>query len=121
MYNEEVLTLLQQAAAKPLWKEIKPPIFMAEVGTKATGTWLQLYLYIENNRIREVRYRVLGSGYLIAVTEWANLFLTGVTLETAKALTATQIVAALALPEQRHYCARMVVEAVKNILTAVGF
>lgn len=116
MYNEVVLALLHQAAAKPLWPEETPGVFTAEVGAKDMGTWLQLYLYIENNTIREVRYRVLGSGYLIATVEWISTFLKGITVLATKDLRAKLIVEALALPEKYHYCARMVVEAVDNIV-----
>jgi len=120
MYNEAVLTLLQQAVAKPLWPDEMPGVFTAEVGAKEIGSWLQLYLYIENNTVREVRYRVLGSGYLIAAVEWLNIFLTGVKLSTAEALKAKLIVEALVLPQRYHYCARMVVEALNNIVRQYG-
>lgn len=120
MYNEVVLSLLQQAVAKPLWPDEMQGVFTAEVGAKDIGSWLQLYLYIENNTIHEVRYRVLGSGYLIAAVEWAKGFLTDLNILAAKELKAKLIVEALVLPERYHYCARMVVEAVNNIVRQYG-
>jgi NifU-like protein involved in Fe-S cluster formation len=116
MYNKQLLAYLHKAAAKPLWPEGTAQVFSSEVGIKDSGTWLQLCCHIEDNIIREVRYRVIGGGYLIATVEWANVFLTGKSLSTVKALDAKLIVEALALPPQRFYCAQMLVDAVMKIV-----
>ena len=115
MYNEQLLAYLHKAAAKPLWPEGTAQIFSSEVGSKDSGIWLKLCCQIEDNIIREVRYRVVGGGYLIAAAEWANAFLTGKNLSAAEALDAKLIVEALALPPQRFYCAQMIVDAVMKI------
>ncbi len=115
MYNEQLLAYLHQAMAKPLWPEGTARVFSSEVGIKDSGTWLKLCCHIENNIIREVRYRVIGSGYLIAAVECANVFLTGKDLSAAEALDAKLIIEALALPPQRFYCAQMIVDAVMKI------
>ncbi len=116
MYNEQILAYLHKAAARPLWSESTKQVFSGEVGIKDSGTWLKLSCHIEDNIIREVRYRVIGSGYLIATVEWVNEYLTGKSLSAAEALTAKLIVEALALPPQRFYCAQMLVDAVTKIM-----
>ena len=116
MYNEQIIAYLHKAAARPLWPEGTKQVFSSEVGIKDSGTWLKLCCHIEDNIIREVRYSVIGSGYLIATVEWANEYLTGKSLSAAEALTAKLIVEALALPPQRFYCAQMLVDAVMKIV-----
>ncbi len=115
MYNEQLLVYLSKAVARPLWPEGTKQVFSSEVGAKDSGIWFKLWCHIEDNIIHEVRYRVIGSGYLIATVEWANAFLTGENLNTAEALDAKIIVEALALPPQRFYCAQMIVDAVTKI------
>lgn len=116
MYNPQLLIFLQQAEAKPLWPEGMAGVFNAEVGTPESGVWIKLSLYIKDHIIHEIRYRVIGGGYLIATVEWVNTFLTEKTVSAAETLTAKMIVEALALPSQRFYCAQMVVEAVQKIM-----
>lgn len=116
MYNEQLLAYLHKAVAKPVWPEGTAGIFSSDVGAKESGAWIKLCLYIKDNTIHEVRYRVIGSGYLIATVEWANEFLTGKSLSEAEALNAKGIVDALALPPQRFYCAQMVMDAVMKIM-----
>lgn len=116
MYNEQILANLQKATAKPLWPEGTAGVFSAEVGAKESGAWIKLCLYIKDNTIHEVRYRIAGSGYLIATVEWANEYLTGKPLRTAEALDAKLIVEVLGLPPQRFYCAQMIVDAVMKIM-----
>lgn len=116
MYNEQLLAYLHKAIAKPLWAEGTAGVFSTEVGAKDSGAWLKLCLYIKDNTIHEVRYRVVGSGYLMATVEWVNGYLTAKSLSVVKALDAKLIVEALALPPQRFYCAQMIVEAVRKIM-----
>lgn len=116
MYNEALLENLQKATAKPLWPNGTESVFSAEIGTQESGAWIKLCLYIKDNTIHEVRYRVIGNGYLIAAVEWANAFLTGKSLSTIESLKAKLIVEALSLPLQRFYCAQMVVDAVTKIM-----
>ena len=116
MYNKQLLIYLHKATAKPLWLEGTANVFSAEIGAKESGVWIKLCLYIKDNTVHEVRYRVIGSGYLIATLEWANEFLTGKSLSAVEALNAKLIVEALNLPPQRFYCAQMIVDAVMKIM-----
>lgn len=116
MYNEQILVNLRKAAAKRLWPEGTAGVFSAEVGAKESGAWIKLCLYIKDHTLHEVRYRVVGSGYLIATVEWANEFLTGKSLSAVESLNAKLIVEALDLPPQRFYCAQMIVDAVMKIM-----
>ncbi|MCD6046305.1 MAG: hypothetical protein K0R48_1468 [Gammaproteobacteria bacterium] len=116
MYNKQVLTYLHQATVTSLWPEGTAGVFSAEVGLKESGTWIKLCVYIKDSTIHEVRYRVIGGGYLIATVEWVNEYLTGKSLSTAEVLNAKFIVEVLGLPPQRFYCAQMIVDAVRKIV-----
>ncbi len=120
MYSEKILELLQQAEAKPLWNKENITIFTAETGIKATGLWLQLWLRIENDIIIDIRYRVMGGGYLIATTEWINRILLNKSIQAAQALTAKDIVMALALPDERMYCAQMIIDCIDRIVRQIN-
>ncbi len=116
MYNEQLLGYLQKAVAKPLWSEDKAQVFSAEAGIKDSGAWLKLYCHIEGNTILDLRYRVLGSGYLIATAEWANAVLTGKSVAAAQSLNASCVIEALNLPPTRVYCAQMLVDVITKII-----
>ncbi len=116
MYNAIVLQFLKRAQAKTPWQNGEPCVYRAELGAKAQGSWLKLFLKINQGSIEEIRYQVLGSGYLIATLEWAKEYLEHQSLETAQAFNAKLMIDALDLPAHRVHCALMVAELVQDIL-----
>ena len=90
---------------------------VAEVGSKECGDTTTLYLKIRDNRIVDVRFRILGCAAAIASSSMATELIKGKTLEEAWALTNTDVVEALGgLPEPKIHCSVLAEGAIREAI-----
>ncbi len=87
---------------------------IAEVGNAKCGDIMKMYLYIENDIIKEVSFRTFGCGAAIATSSIATEMIKGKTIKEALELTNRAVVEALdGLPPVKVHCSVLAEEAVK--------
>lgn len=87
---------------------------IAEVGNAKCGDIMKMYLYIENDIIKEVSFRTFGCGAAIATSSIATEMIKGKTIKEALELTNRAVVEALdGLPPVKLHCSVLAEGAVK--------
>ena len=95
--------------------EIANPSGVGEVGNAKCGDIMKMYLDIENNVIKDVKFETFGCGSAIASSSIATEMIKGKTVEEALALTNKEVVDALGgLPAHKLHCSVLAEEAVKS-------
>jgi nitrogen fixation NifU-like protein len=92
--------------------KIVNPSGVAEVGSKACGDTMKVYLEIEGDIITDVKFQTFGCGAAIASSSMMTEMVKGKTLEEALHLTNKQVVEALGgLPQSKIHCSVLAEEA----------
>ena len=95
--------------------EIKDPSGVGEVGNAKCGDIMKMYLDIENDVIKDVKFETLGCGSAIASSSMATEMIKGKTVEEALAITNKDVVDALGgLPAHKLHCSVLAEEAIKS-------
>ena len=94
--------------------EIKDPSGVGEVGNAKCGDIMKMYLDIENDVIKDVKFETFGCGSAIASSSMATEMIKGKTVEEALAITNKDVVDALGgLPAHKLHCSVLAEEAVR--------
>lgn len=95
--------------------EIKDPSGVGEVGNAKCGDIMKMYLDIENDVIKDVKFETFGCGSAIASSSMATEMIKGKTVEEAMAITNKDVVDALGgLPAHKLHCSVLAEEAIKS-------
>ena len=95
--------------------EIKDPSGVGEVGNAKCGDIMKMYLDIENDVIKDVKFETFGCGSAIASSSMATEMIKGKTVEEALAITNKEVVDALGgLPAHKLHCSVLAEEAIKS-------
>jgi nitrogen fixation NifU-like protein len=87
---------------------------VGEVGNAKCGDIMKIYLQIEDNIIKDVKFKTFGCGAAIATSSIATEMIMGKTVEEALKLTNSAVVEALeGLPPAKIHCSVLAEEAVK--------
>lgn len=87
---------------------------VGEVGNAKCGDIMKIYLQIEDNIIKDVKFKTFGCGAAIATSSIATEIIKGKTVEEALELTNKAVVEALdGLPPAKVHCSVLAEEAVK--------
>ena len=90
---------------------------VGEVGNAKCGDIMKVYLQIEDNIIKDVKFKTFGCGAAIATSSIATEMIKGKTLEEALKLTNKAVVEALdGLPPAKIHCSVLAEEAVKSAI-----
>ena len=88
---------------------------VGEVGNAKCGDIMKMYLDIENNVIKDVKFETFGCGSAIASSSMATEMIKGKTVEEALAITNKDVVDALGgLPAHKLHCSVLAEEAIKS-------
>ncbi len=92
---------------------------VGEVGNASCGDIMQMSLIVEDNIIKDIRFKTFGCGAAIATSSMATEMVIGKTLEEAEALTDLAVAEALeGLPANKMHCSNLAAsaihEAIKN-------
>jgi nitrogen fixation NifU-like protein len=92
---------------------------IGEVGNASCGDIMQMQLIVEDNIIKDIRFKTFGCGAAIATSSMATEMAIGKTLEEAEALTDQAVAEALeGLPPEKMHCSNLAAsaihEAIKN-------
>ena len=94
--------------------EIENPSGVGEVGNAKCGDIMKMYLDIENNVIKDVKFETFGCGSAIASSSMATEMIKGKTVEEALAISNKDVVDALGgLPAHKLHCSVLAEEAIK--------
>lgn len=95
--------------------EIKNPSGVGEVGNAKCGDIMKMYLNIENDVIKDVKFETFGCGSAIASSSMATEMIKGKTVEEALAISNKDVVDALGgLPAHKLHCSVLAEEAIKS-------
>ena len=90
---------------------------VGEVGNAKCGDIMKIYLKIENDIIKDVKFETFGCGSAIASSSMATEMIMGKSIHDALALTNAAVCEALdGLPAHKVHCSVLAEEAIKNAL-----
>ena len=93
--------------------EIEDANGVGEVGNAKCGDIMKMYLKIEDNTIKDVKFKTFGCGAAIATSSMATELVKGKTVDEALALTNKAVAEALdGLPPIKMHCSNLAEEAV---------
>ena len=88
---------------------------VGEVGNAKCGDIMKMYLDIENDVIKDVKFETFGCGSAIASSSMATEMIKGKTVEEALAISNKDVVDALGgLPAHKLHCSVLAEEAIKS-------
>lgn len=97
--------------------ELNNPSGVGTVGNPKCGDIMRVYLRIEDNIIKEAKFKTFGCGAAIATSSMATELVTGKTVEEAAKLTNQAVMEALqGLPPAKVHCSCLAEEAVQAAL-----
>ena len=93
--------------------EIENANAIGEVGNAKCGDIMKIYMDIEDNIIKDVKFKTFGCGAAIATSSMATEMVKGKTLDEALALTNKAVAEALdGLPPVKMHCSVLAEEAI---------
>ena len=91
---------------------------VGEVGNAKCGDIMKIYLKIEDDIIKDVKFETFGCGSAIASSSMATEMIKGKSIHEALALTNKAVAEALdGLPAHKMHCSVLAEEAIKKALT----
>lgn len=90
---------------------------IGEVGNAKCGDIMKIYLKIEDDIVKDVKFETFGCGSAIASSSMATELIKGKPLEEVKELTNKAVTEALdGLPAHKLHCSVLAEEAIQNAL-----
>jgi nitrogen fixation NifU-like protein len=90
---------------------------IGEVGNPTCGDIMKMYIKVEDNRIKDVKFKTFGCGSAIASSSMATELIMGKTLEEAWLLTNKAVAEALdGLPAIKMHCSVLAEDAIHKAI-----
>ncbi|MDD2421831.1 MAG: Fe-S cluster assembly scaffold protein NifU [Heliobacteriaceae bacterium] len=97
--------------------EMDNPSGVGEVGSPVCGDVTRIHITVENNRIKEAKFRTFGCGAAIASGSMCTEMVKGKTIDEALALTDELVAEALGgLPAVKMHCSNLAAEALHKAI-----
>ncbi len=97
--------------------KIENPDGVGEVGNAKCGDIMRIYLKIEDDIIKDVKFKTFGCGAAIASSSMATELIKGKTIDEALAITNKAVAEALdGLPPVKMHCSVLAEEAIKSAI-----
>lgn len=94
--------------------EMVNPSGMGQIGNPVCGDMMTIYLDIENDVIKDIKFQTFGCGAAIAVSSMLTELAKGKTLAEAKKITNKDVAAALdGLPKNKLHCSNLGADALQ--------
>lgn len=114
MYSEKVM---DHFANPRNVGEIENANAVGEVGNAKCGDIMKIYMDIEDNIIKDVKFKTFGCGAAIATSSMATEMVKGKTVEEALSLTNKAVMEALdGLPAEKVHCSVLAEEAIRSAI-----
>lgn len=86
-------------------------------GDPSCGDYIDVYIKVEDNIIKEISYLVFGCAASIATSSMTSVLAKGKTLDEAMLISEIDILDALGgLPEQKEHCSNLGISALRNAI-----
>ena len=93
---------------------------IGEIGNAKCGDIMKMYLKIEDNIIKDVRFKTFGCGAAIATSSIATEMIKGKPLDEALKLTNKAVIEALdGLPPAKIHCSVLAEQAIKTAISII--
>ncbi|MDR0406218.1 MAG: Fe-S cluster assembly scaffold protein NifU [Clostridiales bacterium] len=90
---------------------------VGEVGNKKCGDIMKIYMKIENDIIKDIKFKTFGCGAAVATSSMATELVKGKTVRDALAVTNKAVVEALeGLPPVKLHCSVLAEEAIRSAI-----
>jgi nitrogen fixation NifU-like protein len=90
---------------------------IGEVGNPVCGDIMKIYLKIEDNRIKDVKFKTFGCGAAIATSSMVTEMVMGKTIDEALKITNQAVAEALdGLPPQKMHCSNLAADAMHKAI-----
>ena len=97
--------------------EIEDANAVGQVGNPVCGDIMKIYMKVEDNIMKDVKFKTFGCGSAIATSSMATEMVKGKTVQEALALTNKAVAEALdGLPAVKMHCSVLAEEAIKAAL-----
>jgi len=97
--------------------EIKDADGKGEVGNPVCGDLMTFYIKVENNKIKDVKFKTFGCGAAIAVSSMVSELAKGKSIEEAMKITNKIVVGELdGLPPQKLHCSNLGADALHKAI-----
>ncbi len=114
MYNEIILDHFRNPRNVG---EIKNADGIGEIGNAVCGDMMTFYLSIEDNIIKDAKYKTFGCGAAIAVSSIVSEYIIGKRIEEVMKLDHKKVSELLGgLPPQKEHCSNLGADAVKKAI-----
>ena len=114
MYSEKVM---DHFANPRNVGEIENANAVGEVGNAKCGDIMKIYMDIQDDIIKDVKFKTFGCGAAIATSSMATEMVKGKTVEEALALTNKAVMEALdGLPTEKGHCSVLAEEAIRSAI-----
>jgi len=122
MYNEKVMDHFSNPRNVG---EIKDASGVGEVGNAKCGDIMRIYLQVENDIIKDVKFKTFGCGAAIATSSMVTEMVKGKTLDEALEISNQAVAEALGgLPPAKMHCSNLAAdalhEAIKDYIAKKG-
>lgn len=92
--------------------EIENPDGVGEVGNPVCGDMMTFYIQVEDNRLKDVKFKTFGCGAAIAVSSMVSEMAKGKTIDEALRITNEAVAAELGgLPPNKMHCSNLGADA----------
>ena len=113
MYNEKVMEVFKNPQHMG---EVENYNAIGTVGNEVCGDIMQITMRIEDNVIKDAKFKTFGCGSAIASSSLATEWLKGKTVDEALAIDNMEIVEELALPPVKIHCSVLAEDAIKSAI-----
>lgn len=114
MYSDKVMDHFQNPRNVG---ELEKYNAVSEVGNAKCGDIMKMFLYIEDDVIKDISFKTFGCGAAIATSSIATEMIKGKTIQEALKLTNKAVVEALeGLPPVKIHCSVLAEEAIKTAI-----
>ena len=98
-------------------RKIKNPDFVGRIQNPGCGDILEIYIKIDNNKIKDISFQTLGCGAAIASADVLCELAKGKTIKEAKKITMQDILKELGdLPDKKVHCSALGERTLKKVL-----
>lgn len=114
MYSDKVLDHFMKPRNVGV---IENPDGVGEVGNPVCGDMMSFYIKVEDNRLKDVKFKTFGCGAAIAVSSMVSEMAIGKTLEEAMALSNQDVAKELGgLPKNKMHCSNLGADALHKAI-----
>jgi nitrogen fixation NifU-like protein len=115
MYSEKVMDHFKNPRNVG---EIENADGVGEVGNATCGDIMKIYLKVENDVIKDVKFQTFGCGSAIATSSMVTEMVMGKTLEEAEKVSNKAVAEALdGLPPTKMHCSNLAADALHKAIT----